>query len=150
MSKKSIALLFLIILLPIVLYLLWPSDESRIKKLFREGSKAIEKEDLNGVMSKVSYNYHDDYGLTYLYIKENMKRIFQQLNDIKIEYENLSIKVSDKVADADMDVRIIATIGNNTGYILGDLDKPVHLKFTLEKVRVKWLVIKTEGLPVNF
>jgi uncharacterized lipoprotein YehR (DUF1307 family) len=150
MSRKSLILLFILFTLSLIIYLSWPSDESRIKKLFKEGSKAIEKEDLDGVMSKVSYNYQDDYGLTYLYIKENMKRIFQQLNDIKIEYENLSIKVNNKVATADMDVRIIATMGNDTGYILGDLDKPAHLKFTLEKERVKWLVIKTEGLPVYF
>jgi hypothetical protein len=49
-----------------------------------------------------------------------------------------------------MDVRIIATIGNNTGYILGDLPKPVHLTFTLEKERKKWLVTKTEGIPFNW
>jgi hypothetical protein len=49
-----------------------------------------------------------------------------------------------------MDVRIIATIGNETGYIFGDLPKPAHLKFTLEKERTKWLVAKTEGLPFNF
>jgi len=150
LSKKSISILFLIILTPIIIYLLWPSDESRIKKLFKEGSKAIEKEELDVVMSKVSYNYSDDYGLTYLYIKENMKRVFQQLNDIKIEYENLKITIRKNIATAGIDVRVVATIGNNTGYILGDLDKPVHLKFTLEKVRAKWLVIKTEGLPVYF
>jgi hypothetical protein len=150
MSKKSLIFLFILIILPIVLYLLWPSDESRIKKLFKEGSHAIEKEDLDAVMSRVSFNYRDEYGLTYLYMKELMKSVFQRMSDIKIEYENLMIKVNDKTATADMDVRIIATIGNDTGYILGDLPKPVHLKFTLEKVRTKWLVTKTEGLPFNF
>ncbi len=150
MSKKSIALLFLLIITPIIFYFLWPSDESRIKKLFNEGSRAIEKEDLDAVMSKVSFNYSDEYGLTYLYLKESMKSVFQQMSDIKIEYENLNIKVNDKIAKADMDVRIIATIGNDTGYIFGDLPKPVHLKFTLEKERTKWLVAKTEGLPFNF
>jgi hypothetical protein len=150
MSKKSLILLFILIILPIVLYFLWPSDESRIKKLFKEGSHAIEKEELDAVMSKVSFNYSDEYGLTYLYMKELMKSVFQRMSDIKIEYENLMIKVNDKTATADMDVRIIATIGNDTGYILGDLPKPVHLKFTLEKVRTKWLVTKTEGLPFNF
>jgi hypothetical protein len=150
MSKKSLILLFILIILPIVLYFLWPSDESRIKKLFKEGSNAIEKEELDAVMSKVSFNYSDEYGLTYLYMKELMKSVFQRMSDIKIEYENLMIKVNDKTATADMDVRIIATIGNDTGYILGDLPKPVHLKFTLEKVRTKWLVTKTEGLPFNF
>ena len=150
MSRKSLILLSILFTLSLTIYLSWPSDESRIKKLFKEGSKAIEKEELDAVMSKVSFNYRDEYGMTYLYIKELMKSVFQRMDDIKIEYENLSIKVNNKVATADMDVRIIATMGNDTGYILGDLDKPAHLKFTLERERVKWLVIKTEGLPVYF
>jgi hypothetical protein len=150
LSKKSIALLLIIILIPIITYLLWPSDESRIKKLFKEGSEAVEKEDLDGVMSKVSFNYHDEYGLTYLYVKKYMNSIFQQMSDIQIEYENLEIKVNDASATAEMDVRVIATIGNETGYIIGDAARPVHLKFALEKERTKWLVTRTEGLPFTF
>ena len=150
MSKKSIALLFLLIIAPVILYFLWPSDESRIKKLFKEGSRAIEKEDLDSVMSKVSFNYRDESGLTYLYMKELMKSVFQHMNDIKVEYENLKINVNNKTATVEMDVRIISTIGNDTGYILGNLPKPLHVKFTLEKEKIKWLVAKTEGLPFNF
>jgi len=150
MSKKSIMLLSLVIVFPVILYFLWPSDESRIKKLFKEGSEAIEKKDIDASMSKISYNYTDGYGLTYLLIKESMKSVFQRMNNIKIEYEDLNIKVDDEKATADMDVRIIATVGNDTGYILGDLPKPAHLRFTLEKERTKWLVTKTEGLPFNF
>ncbi len=150
MSKKSIVLLFILIAIPLIIYFFWPSDESRIKKIFREGSRAIEKEDLDTVMSKVSYNYRDEYGLTYLYIKKSMKSLFQQMSDIRIEYENLEIQVKDKTATADMDVRIIATIGSETGYILGDLPKPVHIKFTLEKERANWLVTKTEGFPFKW
>ena len=147
MNRKSLILISIPFVLAVLIYLLWPSDESRIKKLFKEGPQTIEKEDLNGVMSKVSFNYHDEYGMNYLYIKESMKSVFQQMNDIKIEYENLKIKVDKKTATADMDVRILVTIGDDTGYIFGDLAKPVHLTFTLEKERAKWLVIKTEGLP---
>jgi hypothetical protein len=147
MSKKTIAILFLLLLTPVILYFIWPSDESRIKKLFKEGSAAIEKEDLDAVMSKVSFNYQDEYGFNYLYIKEMMKHVFQQMNAIKVEYENLKINVTDKTATADMDVMVLATISGNTGYVLGDLAKPAHLKFTLEKERSKWSVIKTEGLP---
>jgi hypothetical protein len=147
LNRKSLILISIPFVLAVLIYLLWLSDESRIKKLFKEGSQAIEKEDLDGVMSKLSFNYHDEYGMNYLYIKESMKSVFQQMNDIKIEYENLKIKVDKKTATADVDVRILATIGNDTGYILGDLAKPVHLTFTLEKERAKWLVTKTEGLP---
>ena len=150
MSKKSIALLFILIAAPLIIYLIWPSDESRIKKLFREGAQAVEKEDLDAAMSKVSYNYRDEYGLTYLYMKEMMKSAFQKMRDIKVEYENLKINITDRTATADVDVRIIATIGNDTGYIMGDLPNPVHLKFSLEKQRTTWLVTKTEGLPFHF
>lgn len=150
LSKKSIVLLLLIILIPLILYFLWPSDESRIKKLFKEGSQAIEKEDLDAVMSKVSFNYRDEHGLTYLYMKNSMRSVFQQMDDIKIEYENLKIKVNDSNATAEMDVSVIATMGNETGYIVGDAAKPVHLKFTLNKERTKWLITNTEGMRFNY
>jgi hypothetical protein len=150
LSKKTIAFLFIIVVTPLIIYLVWPSDESRIKKLFKEGSEAIEKEDLETVMSKVSFHYRDEHGLSYLYIKEILKSVFKQAEDIKVEYENVQITVSDDTATADMDVMVLATIGNNTGYILGDLSEPAHLTFTLEKERTKWLVTKTEGLPFNF
>jgi hypothetical protein len=147
LSRKSFILLFTLFALSVILYFLWPSDESKIRKLFKEGSQAIEKEDLDAVMSKVSFNYRDENGMTYLYIKKLMKSVFRQMGDIKIEYENLEIKINDKNATADTDLRIVATVGNNTGYIMGDLAKPAHLRFILEKERGKWLVAKTEGLP---
>ena len=150
MSKKTIVFLFILIVTPVIIYLLWPSDESRIKKLFKEGSQAIEQEDIETVMSKVSFNYRDEYGLTYLYLKELMKSVFRQMDGIKVEYENVEIEVHDDTATADMDVLILATIGNDTGYVLGDLTEPAHLTFTLDKERTKWFVIKTVGLPFNF
>jgi hypothetical protein len=149
MSKKTIVLMFLILVLPVVVYLLLPSDSSRIKKLFREGARAIEKKDIDTVMSKVSFNYRDEYGFTYLYIKESMKSVFQRMSDIKVEYKKLTVNVNGKSATADMDARVIASMGDDTGYIMGDVSNPVHLTFTLEKVRTKWLIVKTEGLPFN-
>jgi len=149
MSKKTLGLIFFIIILPVVVYLLVPSDASRIKKLFKEGAKAVEREDIDAVMSKVSFNYRDEYGFTYLYIKETMKTVFRQWGDIKIEYENLKIDVKGKTALADMEVLVTASIGDNTGYVIGDLTKPAHLTFTLEKERTKWLIVKTEGLQFD-
>jgi hypothetical protein len=149
MNRKIIGVLLFALVAGLIFFLFFPSDESRIKKLITEGSQAIEKKDIEALMSKVSYNYRDDYGFTYLYIRESMKTVFQRMEDIKIEYENVKIVVQDKTAEADMDVRIIATIGNETGYILGDMPNPVHLRFALEKERTKWLVTKTDGLPFD-
>jgi hypothetical protein len=146
-KKKSLLIFHIVFAFAFLAYLLWPTDESRIKKLFKEGAEAIEREDLDAVMSKVSFNYRDDYGLTFPTMKESMQSVFKQMSDIKITHENLAIKINDKTATGDLDVRIIATIGNNTGYVMGDLRKPVHLRFTLEKEKMKWLITKTEGLP---
>jgi hypothetical protein len=150
LSKKTIALLLFLIAAPLIIYFIWPSDESRIRKLFREGTTAIEKEDLDAVMAEVSFNYQDDYGMTYLYLKEAMKSVFQKMDHIQIEYDDLKINVKDDAATAEADVSIIATIGTETGYVLGDAAKAAHLKFSLEKERAKWLVTKTDGLPAGY
>ncbi|PIX88437.1 MAG: hypothetical protein COZ31_06470 [Nitrospirae bacterium CG_4_10_14_3_um_filter_44_29] len=148
MSKKSVILLFLLIISPALIYFLWPSDEARIKKLIKEGAEAIEKKEIDKVMAKVSFNYQDEKGLTYILIKQILGSQFKALSGIKIEYENLKIEVKEKLATAEFDLLVIATIGNQTGYIIGDLKTPARIKLFLEKERVSWLVIKTEGLSL--
>ena len=150
MSRKIIISLALLILSPIIIYFLWPSDESRIKKLFREGATALEQEKLDDVMSKVSFNYMDKQGLAYITIKAGMGRIFQQMSGIKIEYEIKNISIKDAAATADLDLRVIASYGEETGYVVGDAAEPAHMKFFLEEERTKWLVTKTEGLRPGF
>jgi hypothetical protein len=150
MSRKSVIILALLILAPVIIYFFWPSDESRIRKLFRGGAKAIEQEKIDEIMTAVSFNYTDEYGLTYLYIKQGMTRVFQRMDGIKVEYEITRLEIKDVGAAAELDIRVIASEGNDTGYAMGDASRPVHMKFTLEKQRTTWLVSRTEGLPLNF
>ena len=150
MSRKTIISLVILIISPVIIYLLWPSDESRIRKLFREGAKAVEQEKIEEVMARISFNYADEYGLSYLFLKEGMSKLFQNMENIKVEYEFTRIEIKEKAAVAELDLRVLATHGSDTGYIAGDLAKPFHMKFSLEKERTTWLVIKTEGLPLNF
>lgn len=157
MSKKLVAGLLLAAAAAAIIFLIWPSDERRIRKLFKEGATAVESKDLDGVMSKISYNYRDDYGMTYMYLKETLKREFAKLSDPRVELSNLRIKVFKKTASkeeggftlkeaiAEADVRVLATIGTETGYIIGDPKSPVHLRFTLEKERMSWHVVEAEG-----
>jgi len=146
MSRKSIIFLCFIVIAPIIIYLLWPTDESRIKKLVKEGAQAVEKEEIDNVMSKVSFSYQDEHGLTYMFIKKILTEQFKAMSDIKIEYENLKIEVKENAATASFDLRVIATSGNQTGYVIGDIKTPARVKLMLEKERVSWLVTKTEGL----
>ena len=150
MSSKSVIYLAVLILSPLIIYFLWPSDESRIRKLFREGAKAIEQEKTDDVMSWVSFNYTDDKGLSYITIKQGLGRVFQQMSGIKIDYEIKNITIKDRTATATLDIRVMASYGQDTGYTVGDASKPAHMKFFLEKERAEWLVNKTEGIPFVF
>jgi hypothetical protein len=151
MSRKSTAALFLLIISPIIIYLVWPSDEARIKKLVKETSAAVEKEDVAGVMSAISFNYRDKYGMSYLLLKKAFEREFRVLSDIEVEYEDLRIEVEDKRATASMDVRVIASISVGRGYVYGDLKEPLRLKLDLEKEggMKKWKVTGATGYAGN-
>jgi hypothetical protein len=79
-----------------------------------------------------------------------MKKIFRQLNEINVDCENLEIRVREKTASAEMDVRVLAQVGTDTGYVFGDYPNPKHLILTLQKDKTKWYVIKTEGLSFEW
>lgn len=150
MNRRTIIFLVILIIAPVIVYVVWPSDESRIRKLFLQGAEAVEQEKIDEVMARVSFNYADEYGFTYLLIKEGMTKLFQSMDNIKIEYEITRIEITEKTAVAELDLLVLATHGSDTGYIAGDLSKPFHMKFSLEKERTTWLVTKTEGLRLHF
>jgi hypothetical protein len=143
MSRKSYILLLLMIVLPVAAYLLIPSDEARIKKLIRNSAAAAEMEDMDKLMSAVDYNYTDNHGLSYLYLKKILEQEFGRVSGIDVEYENLVIRVEGEKARAGMDLRVIASMGEARGYYLGDLENPLELKVEMEKGPTgKWAVLR--------
>lgn len=150
MNRKTIIILALLILAPLIIYFLWPSDKNRIKRLFREGAAAVQTEDLDGVMSKVSYHYTDEHGLTYLLVKDGIKNLFNKMDNFTIEYEIKHIEVTDDTATAELDIRVIARYKQDTGYIVGDAAEPAEALFSLEKERTKWLIAKAKGVPLYY
>lgn len=150
MSKKSVLALALLILAPLLIYFLWPTDEARIKRLFKEGAKAVEARKVDDVMSKISYSYTDRDGLSYAALKQGMEREFQVMSNIRVEYDITRMEVREKTATAGMDVRVIASYGKDTGYVVGDAARPAHLSFSLEKGPTGWLIDGSEGIKGKF
>jgi len=147
LSKKSIAFILLVIVVAVSLFLLWPSDKARIRKLIKKGAAGFEQKNIEEVMACVSYTYQDEYGMTYLLIQKGFRRFLNQLDRVKIEYEHLEINVDGRIATAALDVRVIGTREEHTQYVIGDFDNPLYITFTLEKERMKWLITGTQGLP---
>jgi hypothetical protein len=150
MSKKTVILLIFLFSAPVIIYLLFPSDKSRIRKLFREGASAVEAKKTEDVMSKISFNYTDEHGLSYLYLQKVFERVFREMDDIKVQYDIKDIDISGDTATADLDVRVTVGRGQGTGYVAGDASAPLHIKFFLDKEHLKWLIVKTAGLPKAF
>ncbi len=147
MSRKTVVLLVLLFSAPVLIYIFYPSDESRIRTLFREGAAAIEAKKPDDVMAKVSFNYTDEQGMTYLYLRKVFESVFMEMNDIKVDYDIKDIEVNGESATADLDIRATASRGQETGYVAGDASTPLRVKFFLEKEHMKWLIERTEGLP---
>ncbi len=150
MSRKLVILLILLIISPVIIYFLWPTDEARIRKLFKEGAKAVEARKVDEVMSKISYSYTDRNGLSYLALKQGIEREFRRMSNIQVEYDIAKIEVREKAATAAMDVRVIASYGKDTGYFVGDAARPAHLSFSLEKGPTGWLIESSEGIKAGY
>jgi len=147
MNKRRSAGFILLALLIVAAWLFWPSDESRIRRTLREETKAFEAGNLDGVMTGVSYTYRDAYGMPYIAMKGYLKRFFEQFSDIGVECGDPGIRLlGEEEAVAELNVRVLATMGNERGYILGDLKGPVRVRVFLRKEHAAWLIAQT-GSP---
>ena len=123
----------LVVLLPMLAYVFWPGDDAQIKKLVNEAVASVEAGDISGVMAQVSLNYHDERGMSYLYLKKILERNLNNLENIKVEFVSLKIRViGEDKAFATMEIRVIASFpGGGSGYFLGDIDNPFFMELEL-------------------
>jgi hypothetical protein len=146
--RRTLIILSALALAAALAWYLWPSDQARIEKLVRETARAVQEEDVAAVMSGVSFNYRDDYGMSYLLVKRALEERFRRFSEIVVEYEGLSIEVAGDKAVATLGIRVIASLGSSRGYYLGDVREPVRLRLDLEKgPSRKWLVTKAAWGP---
>ena len=130
----------------ISIYILYPTDEKRIISVINKSEDAVADKNIDKLMEYVSYNYRDDYGASYIQIKKILQTVLSRLNDIKIERTITKISLRENFAETELDVRVIASEGENRGYIIGDPGQAAAIKIFFEKSSYKWLIIKVEGV----
>ncbi len=136
---------FLVLCL-ISIYVLYPTDERRIIRVVNKSEDAIVSEDIDKLMENVAYNYKDDHGNGYFQIKEILKIAFKRLNDLEVEKNITKISVKENSAEVEMSVRVIASEGEDKGYVVGDAGQAATIKVFFEKTSYKWLITKVEGV----
>lgn len=144
--KKTYLYLLLFFIVAAVVFVFYPTDEKRIKRVIAGSEEAILKKDIDGLFEYISYNYSDEHGGNYLILKKRMQIVFQRLNDIEIEKNLLKIEVQDKNAEADLNVKVIASEGASREYIIGDAVTWQGIKVYFEKSPYNWKIIKVAGL----
>jgi len=138
-------LVFLTIVI-ICILIFFPTDKKRIWKVIVTSEKAIIDEELDGLMDNISYNYRDEYGGTYLLIKRRMEAVFKRLDNIEAEVQLVRISVDKKQAEAEINVKVTASYGEDRSYIVGDPANWQNMKIYLKKSPYTWEVIKVSGL----
>lgn len=130
----------------VVVYIFYPTDEKRVRKIISNSEEAIISEDIDRLMEFVSYNYRDDYGNSYLLLKKRMQSVFGHLDDIKIERNIVKISVKDSDAEAELSVRVSVSEGEDRVYIIGDAGMAQTIKVFFKKSPYKWLITEVEGM----
>jgi hypothetical protein len=119
-----------------VVYIIYPTDEKRIIKIVSKIEEAAVSEDIDKVMDFISFNYSDDNHNGYIQIKQIILTGFRRLDDIEIERNIEGISIIDNVAESELSFRVIASFGDERGYI----------KVFFEKSAQRWFITKIEGV----
>ncbi len=146
----GMVILIVIVVSAIIIKFLLVSEKSGILKVINEGKAAIEAENIEKSMSYVSLQYSDDYGLKYLIVKRILADVFKEFDGFKVLLDNIEIDVNKKenTAVAAFDLRIIVTLHNQPGYLVGLTDSPAKIKMYFIKERLRWQVVKVSGIKM--
>jgi len=132
-----------LVLALLAVYVLWPSEEERIKKRLRNLAEALEQRNVDEIMNHLSFNYSDNHGASYLLVRKQLERRLPEYSEVRVEMEPPSIIVSENTAQVRTGLRVSAVHGYDMGYFVGDFDNPAPVALTMEKHPPgKWLVLK--------
>ena len=132
----------MLVVLPVLVYIFWPGAEAQIKKNIHASIAAIEAGDAPGVMKHVSLNYHDERGLSYLYVRKILEKEIHRLKNIEVEVVSLKVRVIGEKAFVSLQVRVIGTGPDGSrGYWLGDIDNPFMMELEMKNEKPRgWKV----------
>lgn len=144
--KRSVYTCFFLLAIIAAAVILFPTEKKRIKKVIDSGRESVIKEDIEGLMETVSFNYSDDHGGSYLQFKKRAELLFKSYDDFDITMDIKRITVDGDRASAGLDVSIIVSEGDERGYLIGDAGAHREISLFFERSTYGWKVEKIEGI----
>ena len=141
--KKLIPALIIIAVIGSAIMLLLPGDQKKIEDSLEKGSKAMRDERISKIMSLVSHEYSDTYGLSYGALQRIFARTFFQIDSIEVTYTIRSLAINKKSATVIIDITVTGSPAGNKQFIIGKPNSPELLTLTYTKGWLKWTVIES-------
>jgi len=128
----------------IIVIVVFPSDKKRIRKAISTCEQAVINENSEALMSLISFNYVDDYGGSYLTFKKRSERLFKNYDDFEFIVDIVGITVNEGEAVADLKLSLIASAGNERGYLFGDAGSHREIRVYLGKEKFGWMIVRLD------
>ena len=149
---KKLTVLVIVIIALLVFYLCRSTDDtSEISEVLNQMVEAGEKGMQGDLMDHVSIEYRDDYGASYLVVKNVVDNFFQKFSNFDTKFNNLAVSLDtsesgDKTAVANLDIHIIGYRSGAPVDILGTEDSYQNVTLELKKTKLLgWKITKAEG-----
>ncbi|MGB9877216.1 MAG: hypothetical protein ACPLPS_05570 [bacterium] len=137
---------FLILLICLTAYLLFKpkplSDREAIMQLFQKGVEGIRTKNSQLILSLISQDYHDNFGLTFWDIKRNIR---QELNKAIVLDFSIDKIIQLAITPPDAFAKLQCTLLIQMEDMPQPLVAPLTLEIYLKKERKNWKIIRVEG-----
>jgi len=127
----------------------FPTEQKRVRRVIKDAAEAVMREDVDGLMDHISFNYRDAHGSSYLLFRKKAEAAFRRFDSLDISTDIVDVFIKGNRAEVYLKVSIIASEGTDRGYILGDAGKARDVKVDLEKSPYEWKIINAEGVAVR-
>lgn len=138
-------LVYLVMVRPLLI-----SDEAKIRKGIEKGIQGIEAKDLTKCLRHVSLHYKDEYGLTYVGVRELLGRVFREFDAFEIGLGDLRfLSLEKEEASVSLDLKVKVRYRGEKAYLLGSGKDANRVKIRFIKEGRRWKVIQVEGVEAH-
>lgn len=123
------------------------SDDTAIRKTLEEIKAKAEALDWQGVMDYISKEYKDDSGHNRAIIGILVKRAFEGVQTLEVDYKISGISIAGDEATVSLEIVTRAYRGNQVFYPFGSDRLPEYPTVFLKKEGLSnWKIVKVEGV----
>lgn len=136
---KKVIIVPLLVVIAIIVWLFYPTEERRLKNDIRKLRKAVESESIEEVSAYIDVRYSDNRELRCDELIDAIRRFFAEVDSISVQMKGLKV-IIDSTADdntvfasCSLGVRVLAMYEGDRVLAFGGMVKPGTVKARLKK-----------------